>query len=115
MLDSKGIKLYIQASSQELKEEWLSAICYALTQESLESRLEDLLIKERNSIQFQLPSPDIYKYELFGLSRFATDHSTAVWSRFIQLNTVGHVIIRNLHTFLLIITVVCLQVILQLE
>ena len=28
----------------------------------MESRLEELLMKERNSIQFQLPSPDIYKY-----------------------------------------------------
>ena len=62
MLDSKGSKVYFQTSSPELKEDWLSAVCYALTQETLESRLEELLIKERNSIQLQLPSPDIYKY-----------------------------------------------------
>ena len=61
MLDNKN-KIFFQTLSQELNEEWLSAVCYALTHETFESKLEDLLNKERNSMQFELPSPDIYKY-----------------------------------------------------
>lgn len=61
MVDNKN-KIFFQTPSQALNEEWLSAVCYALTHEALESKLEDLLNKERNSIQLELPSPDIYKY-----------------------------------------------------